>query len=308
MQNSALLEHFVVFMLDIKLWTGRKTLKPEDLAAGGIDLSQLPPGTLASLGSKRIISQDALAPFTAIKREAEKLCLSRGIRFLGGYAIPAEEAEGLAEKLQQLNEQFQSARDQLLRHYDEEVERWIDENPPQWSSIIRAAIEPASSVRRALQFQVTPITISAPEGLNGQGLSEQADGLLAQLCHEVRQAARTAYQSSYLNKTSVTRKALRPILTIRQKLSGLMFLDPLVAQALISIDETLALIPSKGALEGVALNLLAGLLGRQLAQLGRPQQADDLETELENSEFEERKQSAEAGPAVYGSSALAWDF
>ena len=304
MQNYDLLENFIVFMLEIKLWTGRKTLKPEDLAAGGIDLSKLPPDTLANLGSKRIIGKEALSPFAAIKREAEKQCLAKGIRFLGCYAVPAEAAEELSQQLNRLRDQFHQERERLLRQYDAQVEGWIAENPPQWASVIRAAIEPAGSVYRALHFSYTPIAITAPDGLTGNGLGERAEGLLEQLCQEIRQAARAAYQASYRNRHRVTRKALRPIYNIRQKLAGLAFLDPLIPKALTAIDDSLALVPAKGPLEGNALHALAGLLGGQLAYLGRPQAGSD----QDEADPPDERPTADLRPTACGAIPLRWDF
>ncbi|MBN2645927.1 MAG: hypothetical protein JXR59_10710, partial [Desulfuromonadaceae bacterium] len=43
------LEHLILFVLDIRLWSGRKALKEEDLAAGGMDVRQLPPNSLVRI-------------------------------------------------------------------------------------------------------------------------------------------------------------------------------------------------------------------------------------------------------------------
>lgn len=304
---SDLLENFVVFMLDIRLWSGCRALRPEDLAVGGIDPDTLPPGTLASLGSKRIIGKEALAPFAALKREAEKLCLAKGIRFLGGYAIPSEDAADLTTGLDRLQEQFAQTRQAFLTRYDSEIQSWIAENPPQWEPIIRRAVAPAASVGRALQFAYTPISISAPDGLSGTWLDRQAQGLFGQLCHEIRQMASSAFRASYLNKAKVTRKALRPIHAIRQKLTGLCFIDPQIPETIDAIDAALNAVPANGPLQGNTLNLLAGLLGRQLAQLGRaPAQEHEDDTELAVDADDEDEQMPMA--ACGGPRSLAWDF
>lgn len=307
---TRLLENLVVFMLDIHLWSGRKKLRPEDLALNGIDINKLPPGTLASLGSKRIIGLEAIAPFAALKREAEKLCLAQGVRFLGGYAVPIEAAEALAEKLTELRLRFESAREELLLTYDTEVHRWVRENPPQWAPVIRAAIEPATSVHRALQFNFAPMAVSSPAGMPEE-LDQQAAGLFGQLCHEVRVAAKNAFESSYVGRSSVTRKALRPIAAIRQKLAGLCFLDPEIVDTLAAIDDTLARLPKTGPIEGIDLNMVAGLLGRQLAKLGQPPAA----TTEEGEGFDEDSAEECMLPmAQLGASAprptvsLSWDF
>lgn len=275
------LENIVVLVLDIRLWTGRKKLRPEDLAANGIRPGQLPPGTLASLGNKRVIGNEALAPFMAIKREAEKTCLAKGVRFLGGYAVPADEAATLVDKLAELRTAFDRAKADLLQRYDEEIHRWIAENPPEWAPIIRAAVDPVSHVQKALSFNYAPVAISAPEGMEeSEELEAQAQGLYGQLCHEVRVAAQVAFDASYVGRASVTRKALRPIQAIREKLCALVFLDPLVSEMIHTIDDTLARLPRTGPIEGSELNMLGGLLSRELARMG---QAIGSEEEIEES-------------------------
>jgi hypothetical protein len=268
-----ILQHIIVIMLDINLWTGRKKLRAEDLAVNGIDIDRLPPGTLASLGSKRIIGAEALAPFLAIKRESEKICLGKGVRFLSGFAIPVAAADEVTASLEQLKVRFGKAKADFLRTYEQSVEDWARENPPEWAPVIRAAVDPVSYVAKTLQFRFTPIAVSAPEDLESTGLTEQTTGLFSQLCHEVRISARAAFEASFAGKRSVTRKALRPIQAIREKLAGLSFLDPLVVETIEAIDATLDRVPDKGPITGVELNMLAGLLGRQLAQLGNEQQS-----------------------------------
>ncbi len=305
-----LLDEFVVFMLDISIWTGRKTLHAEDLADGGIDISALPPETLASLGSKRIISKEALSPFSALKREAEKNCLAVGTRFLGGYAVPASAAKELRETLDSLQEQFVTERSSFCLSYDQAVEDWINENPPQWHTVIRSSVESVSSVSKALNFSYTPIAISAPEGLNSDTFETQINSLLGQVCSEVRQSARAAYRASFHNKAQVTRKALRPIHAIRKKLDGLAFLDPLIPSTIEAIDLALATVPDKGPIEGTTLNLLAGLLGGQLANLGQASpDSDQNESDIdEEDHFSTPQATPQTYPTVHGTSALKWDF
>ena len=303
------LEQIVVFMLDIRLWTGRKRLQPEDLAANGIDPDKLPPGTLASLGSKKVIGPEALAPFFAIKREAEKILLATGVRFLGGYAVPAEQAPQLAARLDGLRGQFDQAKGQLLQHYDQAIQAWIADNPPTWAPVIRAAVEPVAQVDKSLHFAYTPVAVAPPDTLSDTAeLESQAEGLYGQLCHEVRVAARALFEQSFVGRTSITRKALRPIRALRTKLESLAFLDPQVGAAVRVIDETLDRLPATGPIDGADLNMLAGLVGRQLARLGEPvvEEPEEAETLAEDA-------PSRTSPAAYPVPAqaalpLAWDF
>lgn len=267
-----ILNQIVVIMLNISLWSGRKKLRPEDLAANGIEADKLPPGTLASLGTKRIIAPEALNPFTALKKEAERICLAKGVRFLGGFAIPKENIDDLVKELKEIKQRFQEAKDSLLKDYNKEVNKWIAENPPEWATVIRAVIEPVSTIDQALHFNFAPVVVGSPEGMEdeNEGLDEETDGLLDQLFHEIRMQAKTAFEASYIGRKEVTRKALRPIMSMKDKLQGLSFLDPEIAEAIQGIEQVMAKVPKTGPITGADLDMIAGLVGRRLANIGRP--------------------------------------
>ncbi len=310
--HLTVLEEIVLFILDIRLWTGRKKLREEDLAVNGIDITQLPPGTLASLGSKKIISTEALSPFQSMKREAEKLLLATGVRFLGGYAVPAEKAPEISVQLRELQTSFQTAKTTLLQEYDQKVREWITANPPEWAPIIQASVDSVTTVDKALQFGFTPVTIQPPQTMSDSDpLEEQAEGLYGQLCHEVRQMAKTAFDASYVGKQSVTRKALRPINAIREKLVALAFLDQQVPPLIYSIDDTLNQLPLSGPIEGQYLNLLAGLLSRQLMRMGLPveQQVDEELPDAVDDEIDIPLAALAAmSETRVPATALQWDF
>jgi len=267
-----ILNQIVVIMLNISLWSGRKKLRPEDLAANGIEADKLPPGTLASLGTKRIIAPEALNPFTTLKKEAERICLAKGVRFLGGFAIPKENIDDLVKELKEIKQRFQEAKDSLLKDYNKEVNKWIAENPPEWATVIRAAIEPVSTIDQALHFNFAPVVVGSPEGMEdkNEGLDEETDGLLGQLFHEIRMQAKTAFEASFIGRKEVTRKALRPIMSMKDKLQGLSFLDLEIAEAIQGIDQVMAKVPKTGPITGADLDMIAGLVGRRLANIGRP--------------------------------------
>ena len=313
--HLTVLEEIVLFILDIRLWTGRKKLREEDLAVNGIDTTQLPPGTLASLGSKKTISTEALSPFQSMKREAEKLLLATGVRFLGGYAVPADKAAEISQRLTELQINFQTAKTDLLRQYDEQVRDWIAANPPEWSPIIQASVDSVATVDKALQFGFTPVTIQPPKTLSDSDpLEEQAEGLYGQLCHEIRGMARTAFDASYVGKQSVTRKALRPITAIKEKLTALAFLDSQIPPLIQSIDDTLHQLPASGPIAGRDLNLLAGLLSRQLMRMGMPVEQIDEDAESVNGigtdDEMDIPMAALSGMNEAGvpATALQWDF
>lgn len=265
-----ILSQVVIIILNVNLWSGRKKLCPEDLAANGIEVDKLPPQALASLGTKRIISPDALNPFSKLKREAERICLAKGVRFLGGYAIPKDLVDSLIEELKDIKNRFAAEKAAFLSKYDEEVDKWIWENPPEWASVIRAAVESSAVIAGRTSFNFAPVAVDSPDGMEeNEGLKEEACGLVGQLYHEVRVVAKQAFETTFVGRREVNRKALRPIASIKVKLQGLAFLDPdTIAETISTIDEIIGKIPKTGPIAGSNLDMIAGLVGRRLANIG----------------------------------------
>lgn len=270
MKTQTILDQMILVVLNITLWQGRKALKISDLASNGIDVDKLPPGTLASLGSKRVISPEAVKIFMSLKRTAMKLCLKDGVRFGGdGYAVPREKVDVLNRELKRLKGEFETAKTNFLSIYEEEIEKWITSNPPEWAPIIRAAVDAPHHIKKALSFGYAFLDVKVPTDMEENGLDEEVDSLYGQLCHEIRVVARQTYESSFVGKQEITHKTLRPIKAIREKLVGLLFLEPSIAETIQVIDDTLKKLPEKGPIKGTDLNMVAGLVGRQLANMGR---------------------------------------
>ncbi|PKN59709.1 MAG: DUF3150 domain-containing protein [Deltaproteobacteria bacterium HGW-Deltaproteobacteria-11] len=292
-----ILEQVVIIILNVPLWTGTKKLRPEDLAANGIEVDKLPPQALATLGSKRIISPDSLKPLINLKREAERICLAKGVRFLGGYAIPRESVDSLIEELKDIKDRFSTEKAQFLSKYDSEVDKWIAENPPEWAPIIRAAVESPTVIAERTSFNFAPVAMDSPEGMDeNKGLAEETYGMMGQLYHEVRVAAKQAFEATFVGRREVNRKALRPILAIKEKLQGLSFLDPeTVSETITTIDEVIGKLPKKGPITGSNLDMLAGLVGRRLANIGLPLPP---EIEPDTAAEEEEPEEVDFFPAV----------
>ena len=102
MSNAEMiLDQVDVVKLDINLWTSSKKLRAEDLVLA--DGSRLPPEDLASLGTKKTINPDKLKEFNRIKKEAERICLESGTRFIGGFANPRTEIPRITQQLDALS-------------------------------------------------------------------------------------------------------------------------------------------------------------------------------------------------------------
>jgi hypothetical protein len=260
MRNA--LHDVVVVSLDVRIWSGRKQLRPEDLTASG----RLPPKDLVSLGSKRLCDPRALQPFREVKRAAEARCQGIGVRFARAFAIPRTAAKAVLAELNALAEQFKQARTVFLATYDEELARWKAQHPG-YERLIEAELLPKTAVLSKFVFGYEVFAIN---GVDGDGelaaLLEQGAagnlviGLAGTLYQEVARDAREFVRQSLTGRDEVTQKFLRPVRAIRQKLAGLAFLDPGIEPLVGSIDEALAAVPKKGRIDGASLSTLRGVV------------------------------------------------
>lgn len=291
------LENMVCFFLDIRLWTGRKKLRPEDIKARA---GAIPPEKLASLGSKRICDPKELAPFSALKKRAERACEARGIKFLGGYAVPEARAEELLLELESIEDEFQREKEAFLARYDQALEAWIAENS-EWAGIIRAATEPVKTVARQLQcghqcFKIGTVSPDAGDAINA-GLSRKVGAMGDRLVFEVSRDAEKIWEGSLRGKERVTQKALRPIKTLLDKVKGLAFLDGRAALLADKLEAGLEALPKHGPIEGQDLNALCGLV----LQIADPEgvkaiQVQSWETSSQKEEPDEPEGVSEEAP------------
>lgn len=250
-----ILDQIACVCCDISIWSGIKKLTAEDL-----DLSkeQMPPEGLAALGHKKICDPKAIADFKRIKGQAASLLANNGVRFLTGYAIPLEKLEEIQGKLAELEEEFCRVRDNFLSSYEETIEAWIKAHPS-WAIQIRRAVEPVERVAAALSWRTSCFKVMHP-GVADKGLQEEANSLGQQLLKEVAQEAREAYAASFHQKSSVTRKALRPLRRMYDKLMSLSFLEPRVQPYLAIMSSVLKRAEQKTPIEGAMLNEVKGVV------------------------------------------------
>ena len=285
-----LIDLFHVVDLEIRLWTARKKLTVADLKLA--DGSELPPEKLASLGSKRVMNPEALAPFARLKRRAERESLAVGTRFIGGYAVPKEKVGHLMSVLASIREEYLKAKDDFLAEYNQTVEAWIKDNPG-WEDAIRRSVESEQYVREQLQFSIRVFQVQPVEG-HKDGLEQEMGGLAAQLRREVAQQIKTAWESSFEGRISVGQKALRPIRSALEKAKGLMFLDGGLGPIIESVEKTLSGLPRSGEIQGLdfaavcgAIHILSGIPEARLIQLNPP--VEEKEEIVEESADQEKE-------------------
>lgn len=249
-ETQLILDRLVVIKIEGSLWSGRKKLRKEDLILA--DGSVLPPEGLASLGSKRIADPNDLRVFNRLKKEAERLCLEVGSRFLGGIAIPEAALPRLQKELERIADSFEHARKDYLERYDETLETWVRRHP-EFAEAIRRALEPAQVVERLLRFDYVIFRVKGPDDGDGEALTQRVDALSDQLFEEIALMARQFAKASLIGKEKVTRKVLSPLRRMKRKLEGLIFLDGRVGPVIETLKDLLERAPRTGEIEGIYL-------------------------------------------------------
>lgn len=252
------LDRIVVIRLDVTIWSGQKKLTAEDL---GLAPEQVPPEELAALGRKRICDPKDLAVFGKLKQRGVRLLAQHGVRFLDGYAVPANKMGELNAQLDDLGREFAEARAEFLASYENAVEDWIARHPG-WAPQIRRAVETPERVAAALQWRRACYRVVHPGPGADPGLAAEVNGLGGQLLREVAQEAKETFEESYKDKAEVTRRALRPLHRLYEKMRSLSFLEPKVRPFLDLMAEVIEAAGGQpGPIAGQALDNLKALLG-----------------------------------------------
>lgn len=256
-QAEMILDQIDVVKLDITLWTSSKKLRKEDLvlAIG----SKLPPEDLAHLGTKKTIDPENLKEFNRLKKEAERICLEKGTRFLGGFANPKSEIPRIKEELDSLAKAFYAERDNFMSNYETETKAWIQRHED-FGDAIRRAIEPAASVAAKLRFDYVVFHVSSPQPVDGDlepvddSLNRRASSLSDQLFREIAQDANDIVERSFVGKDTVTARVLNAFRRMRNKLNSLGFLDHRCMPVVDQIDTVLTTLPKAGPYNGSAFH------------------------------------------------------
>lgn len=266
------LEKVLCFSIEAHIWSGWRKLKTTDIG----EVEDLPHGDLASLGSKKVIDSEHLKVFDKLKKRAQKACESRGVRFLGGYAIPAGKAKLVADDLDAIAVEYEKERNHLVSNYDRLILEW--QNAPQnqeWAHIIKDEAPEKAYVEGALGFRWQAFKVRSVgeseedfDQLSG-GLKQAEQGLAGTLFREIAQEA-AAFEERTLSfggqkngqaREYVTQRCKNALQAIREKMEGLAFLDPCVRPIIETIDYSIKLLPEKGKIEGIHLTTLWGLTG-----------------------------------------------
>lgn len=255
----------VCITLDIHLWSGRKRLRKDALISKNPGLADLPPESLATMGSIKIADPDDLAPFQKYKREAEKLLRTNGLPLLGTIGIPESKLEKVYKGLKEIQLRFVQKADDLRRDFDVRIDEWRakPENAG-WTHLINDIPTPEYVAGR-LSFGFHLCRVRSPSDANqaiNQEFDNQMTGLRKELFDEAASEANTLL-TKYLmgrdengvvrKREKITQKTIGPLYRIAEKFKSFGFLDPSAEPIAEMVNHVLSLVPKDGPIEGVNL-------------------------------------------------------
>jgi hypothetical protein len=128
---DALTHEGVLINVSVRYWRATKKLEPGDL---GLDAAAL-DDRLITLGRKRLLPKDALAPFALIESRAHALVEQATFPFLGGIArfLPNRKLLDTRRALDAMGEEFDAAKARFKESYADLRENAIEE----WRELAR---------------------------------------------------------------------------------------------------------------------------------------------------------------------------
>jgi Protein of unknown function (DUF3150) len=200
---EALTREGVLINVSVRYWRATKKLNAEDLGLDPDNVSQ----RLISLGHKRLLPKEALAPFAVLESRAHALVEASTFPFLNGlgHFLPNAKLEEMTQKLNTLRQEFLEAQAHFLARYAEVREQALAEwqtaagrlvpEPERLLAVISASFPGTEQMARQFGFEVHLFQIQVPEalGLDIVHLGDQQHVIQART-QAAAQAARQIHQ------------------------------------------------------------------------------------------------------------------
>jgi len=256
---TQVLNDVIAVHLHFSCWTGRKKLDECDLSIRG----ETPPKEVINLGSKHTTDPKALKVFNTLKRQAERLCLSVGIPFLGGYAIPTNKANNIADGLAKIVAKYETEKAAyLLKH--EEIQSELIEAFPMYENILRKALTPVDVVEQRISADFSMFQVQSAQSKVSKastGLNNQVNSLSQTLDADILKSANKLLES-LTSAIAPNQTNVNGLKAIREKVEGLAFLNGRFSTLVTEIKKIESAMPITGKLSTDETNLLSGLLFR----------------------------------------------
>lgn len=235
MKNLKNLDGLSVVAIDLDIWSGQTKLEDLDLS-----LQEGYNNEVVKLGNKRLVSRKVLRPFDRIKSAVRRQMLRRGIPFLTGYAIPAEQLEECVNEIEKLKAEFNDAVTEFLTEYEKSLQEWIDDNPNDEQVIRRGAL-PLTAVAKRFGFTWDAFSVQSSDHEKAKENLDSTTGKLGtKLIDSIQETALDFWDRVLSGRTSVGITCHITLREMKGKLEGLSFLDSRSKPLIELLDRVIA--------------------------------------------------------------------
>lgn len=225
--------------LRVRKWGGEAKALDSDYKADG----ELPPANLLKRGQKAVFPPSALTAFDTLRRKAERVLLSKGTRFAGGFLVANEGLEDVLELLKQIEGEFDQAKTKFLSEFDMNLENWLAANA-EHQRVIRQILD-KDYIGAKFGFGYDLLEISPKPG---HEFDEEA--ISSSVLHEVGVLCNTAADSLCDRKNDMAPASLisklEPMMT---KLNAMRFNNGRLTRLLDQFEELEKAIPVDGLIK-----------------------------------------------------------
>lgn len=228
--HSYVLSQGTLVQLNVSIWSARARMSYDDLPIN----ANVPPESLATLGSKRLFDPVKMRPFGKFKARALTLLDRTGMRFLGGWLIRDDLVKGLEQELAAIRNEFYAARSQFTLSYGSEVSQWLDQYPA-WRHILVNVVPDAANIGKKFGFDWQSYKVQPATDHSRQ----HADTVVDAAILDITKAASSLFEETFKDKDTVTPKAWRPVRTFLGKLDALAYIDGRVDALRLKLTDAL---------------------------------------------------------------------
>ena len=242
--------------LAINIWSGSKKLTAKDF---GLSNEQLPPGKLASLGSKKIFNPNHIEPFNRMRYEVRNFLTQYSLPFANGFIYPEEYVDTIDSFLEEQKLVFNDKKRLFLEEYEKNLEEWLQEaDNVQWRHLISGSIVDAGFV--ANKFNFGWFTMSFNPAVKSGQLEEAVVNLPASVFADVVESAKLLLMTARKKGNDHTnQKAIPPFERMMEKLNRLRFFNPKAATLSRGIALVINSLPVTGPVTGADYQRLYSL-------------------------------------------------
>lgn len=215
--NVSYMDNCVYLKLDISIWTGKARLTPEDIPDA---VGDLPPETLATLGSKRIFDPQALRPFNTAKTRAFRICDQYGVRCMGGWLVDNGVLGNLTVELDRLRGEFEYSVGTFISTYEDGASNWLQQFP-EWEGIIRAALPDSTAIGKKFAFRYYVLKVQTGNHDAQDATSEAPSTAAATIAAEMARIREQVFGDD--RTTPVTSKTFSCLDTLADRCDNMSF-------------------------------------------------------------------------------------